>query len=283
MRIILILKLFSCKFSACCSILPFTEKTFTASTIKGKFRLYPILTTVLITAVCIFGFNYLISIVDMGIVSLTGNPLAGVEVPTSVIGYIVVIISFAIVPAIVEELIYRGVVFNGLNKTYKPAVSILLSALIFALMHFGVHQFVYQFIMGVILAALTYFTGSILYGIIFHMINNLTVVSLSYFAPNIFTVNNINALKIALIIIGALLAIGVIIGLFVLLYRLIKKYPTHAEIPEEKSEKEQLLENSQGLSEYDIRQLNPTKIKDKTLLIILTITITVLWLAQIFA
>jgi hypothetical protein len=82
---------------------------------------------------------------------------------------------------------------------------------------------------------------------------------------------------------GAILAAGAIVGLFILLYRLVKKYPTHATIPEEKSEKEQLIENSKGLSEYDVRQLNPTKLKDKTLIIILTIAITALWLIQVLA
>ena len=48
-------------------------------------------------------------------------------------------------------------------------------------------------------------------------------------------------------------------------------------------EKEQLIENSKGLSEYDVRQLNPTKLKDKTLIIILTIAITALWLIQVLA
>ena len=257
------------------------KKTFVASTVKGKIRLFPILMTMLITAVCVFGFNYLIAIVDIGLVALTKEPIVGTAIPTSVIGYIVVVIVFAILPAIVEEFIYRGVVFNGLRKTHKPVAAILLSALIFTLMHLNIHQFVYQYIMGVILACLAYFTGSILYSMVFHLVNNFLVVTLSYYAPNIFTVSSMSGLNISLIIIGAILAAGAITGLFICLHRLVKKYPTHAVIPEEKSEQEQLIENSQGLSEYEIRQLNPTKVKDKTLILILTLSLAALWLLSV--
>ncbi len=258
------------------------KKAFTASTIKGQFRLYPILITMLITAVCVFGFNYFISIVDVGLVALTGEALVGTAIPTSAIGYIVVVIVFAVLPAFVEELVYRGVVFNGLKKSYKPVASILLSAFLFAMMHLNIHQFIYQYIMGVILACLAHFTGSILYSIVFHLINNFLVVTLSYLVPNIFVVSNMSALNIILIIFGALLASAAITGLFILLCKIVKKYKTEAVIPEEKTEQEQLIENSKGLSEYEIRQLNPTKIKDKTLITILTISLVVLWIATVF-
>lgn len=259
------------------------KKTFDASTVKGKIRLYPILVTMLITAVCVFGFNYMITLVDYSIFSLTKIEVAATAIPEGFGGYIVVVIAFAIIPGIVEEFIYRGVVFNGLKRSMKPVYAILLSALIFTLIHLGIYQFVYQFIMGVILACLAYYTGSILYSMIFHVTNNFLVVTLSYFAPQIFSISNMSAGIVTLVLFGAIATAGVIVGLIILLKNLIKKYPTAAEVKEEKSEQDQLIENSEGLSEYDIRQLNPPKMKDKTLVIILVSVLIVLWFATVLA
>ncbi len=258
------------------------KKTFEATTIKGKFRLFPILIVMAITAVCIFGFNYLIALVDYSIFSLTDISQDGVAVPQSVIGYIIVVVVFAVVPAIVEEFIYRGVVFNGLRKTFKPWVSIVLSALIFTLAHFNVYQTVYQFIMGIIMATICYFTGSIIYSMIFHLMNNFLVVTLSYFVPKLFVVGDMSALVIFLIILGALVASGIIVGLFFLLSKLVKKTPTAAAIVEEKTEKEQMLQSSEGLSEYDIKQLNPPTLSNKGWTILTIVVFVALWIITNF-
>ena len=258
------------------------KNVVTSSTIKGKFRLYPILLVVAITAVCLFGFNYLITIVDAGLVKLTNKPQAMVSVPQGFGGFVVVFIAFAVIPGVIEEFIYRGVVYNGLRKSYNPIISIVVSALIFALIHFSVFQFVYQFIMGLILATICYYTGSIMYGMIFHVINNGLVVTLNYVAPEMFLVENMSAGNIILIVLAALVASAIIVGLFILLKKVVKKYPTQAEVIEEKSEQEQLIENSQGLSEYDMRQLNPPRLKNKTLLILVCCVLFGLWLAGSF-
>ncbi len=252
-----------------------------ASTIKGKFRLYPILVVVLITAICIFGFNYLITVVDFGLAQFVKKGISAVQAPGGALGIIITVIVFGIVPAIVEELVYRGVVFNGLMKSYKPWKAIVFSALIFMLMHFNVYQMVYQFIMGIILATICYYTGSILYSIIFHAINNVVVVLLSYFAPNIFSAD-LSAINIILIILGALAAAAAIVGLFILLKKLCKKYDTKAEVIEEKSEQEQLIEKSQGLSEYDLKTIHHSSISDEKLVTITILLFAVLWVISNF-
>ena len=258
------------------------KNVVTSSTIKGKIRLYPILLVIAITTVCIFGFNYLIYVFDLSLLKITGVTQSTVAVPQSAIGYILVLITFAIIPGITEEFIYRGVVFNGLKKSSKPHIAIILSALIFALMHLSIYQFLYQFIMGLILATICYYTGSIFYAMIFHVLNNAIVLTFSYFAPNIFVVSNVSALNVVLIILGAMLASAAIVALFIVLKKVVKRYPTQAEVIKEKSEKDQLIENSQGLSEYDMRQLNPPKLKDKTLLTVLICALVVLWIASSF-
>ena len=64
----------------------------------------------------------------------------------------VYIVLFAILPAICEELIFRGVIFNGLRKNFSDTFAVIFSALLFALMHSSVMQLAYPFIMGIIFA-----------------------------------------------------------------------------------------------------------------------------------
>lgn len=249
-----------------------------ATTIKGKIKLWQILVVMAMAAVCIFGFNYLISLTNIGINKLTKIPEALVEVPAGFAGYLIVVLVFAIVPAIVEELVYRGVVFNGLKKNFSTWPAVILSSVIFTLMHFNVYQVVYQLILGVVLAIIAHYTGTILYSMLFHLLNNFIAVTLSIYAPAIFVIDPTKGWVIALILIGALIAAAAIFGLVFLLIKVCKKDPSNAEVIEEKSEQEQLLENSEGLSEYDIRQLNPQKLKDKTWVWLCLTIYAVVWI-----
>lgn len=254
-----------------------------ASTVKGKFQWLPFLVVIAMSVVCLFGFNYLVAVIDTGISNITGKGVSAVEVVGGFGGLVLSSFCFAIVPAIVEEFVYRGVVFNGLKTSFKPVTAILLSALIFMLMHFNIYQTFYQFILGVVLSLICYYTGSILYSIVFHMLNNFMVVLFAYVAPNLFVVSNMSAPIMLLIVGGALLAAGALFGLFVLLKKLCQKYDTRAKVIEEKSEQEQTIENTEGLSEYDIKQLNikPQGYSKKLLWYVIAILV-VMWIITNF-
>ncbi len=74
---------------------------------------------------------------------------------------------------VLEELLYRGVLLQGLRK-YNERFAVIISALIFGLMHQNYQQFVLGFTLGLILAAVTLRTGSIIPSIITHIIVNTT-------------------------------------------------------------------------------------------------------------
>lgn len=254
-----------------------------ASTIKGKFKWLPFLVVVAMSIVCLFGFNYLVEVLNVGISELTGSGVSSIEVVGGFGGLVLSSFCFAIVPALIEELVYRGVIYNGLKSSFKPWTAILLSALIFMLMHFNIYQTFYQFILGVVLGGICYYTGSILYSMVFHMLNNFLAVLFAYVAPSLFTVSNMSAPIVLLIVGGALLSAGALFGLFVLLKKLCQKYDTKAEAIEEKSEREQTIENTEGLSEYDIKQLNikPQGYSKKVLWYTIAILV-VLWIITNF-
>lgn len=96
------------------------------------------------------------------------------------------LICIAIIPAIFEESVYRGLYYNTYKKV-SIIKAILLSALLFSLLHGNINQFSYTFVMGIILALVVEATDSILSGMIIHfMINAMSVVQV-YLLPKIIT------------------------------------------------------------------------------------------------
>ncbi len=80
-------------------------------------------------------------------------------------------ITIAVVPPIVEELIFRGMVLHSLRK-YGDGFAIVGSALLFGLYHGNFVQMVFAFIAGLIMALVVVRTGSLWTSILIHFINN---------------------------------------------------------------------------------------------------------------
>ena len=89
----------------------------------------------------------------------------------SPLGMVLLFISVAIVPAIIEEFAIRGVVMQPLLK-YGEKFAILASALFFSLLHGNMFQIPYTFVGGLILGYLLIKTKSIWPPIILHFVNN---------------------------------------------------------------------------------------------------------------
>ncbi|TAK37713.1 MAG: CPBP family intramembrane metalloprotease [Saprospiraceae bacterium] len=92
------------------------------------------------------------------------------------------ILVMAAVPAIGEEMLFRGVLQQHLVRWMKrPAAAILLTALIFGLAHFEVQRFFAIFLLGVALGLLFYWTQNLWVPIAAHFLNNATQVVVAYF------------------------------------------------------------------------------------------------------
>ncbi|MCR5836019.1 MAG: CPBP family intramembrane metalloprotease [Lachnospiraceae bacterium] len=66
--------------------------------------------------------------------------------------FIVVLLSSGVLGPIVEELVFRGLVYKRLRKCFGFFSSAIASAIIFGFFHLNMVQFVYAFIMGIIMA-----------------------------------------------------------------------------------------------------------------------------------
>ena len=86
---------------------------------------------------------------------------------------ILTFISVAILAPIVEEIIFRGIIFNEASKYKGGAFPIIISALLFGLAHMQPIQIVYAFIVGLIFGFVYSKTHSLPIVMFLHMLNNL--------------------------------------------------------------------------------------------------------------
>jgi membrane protease YdiL (CAAX protease family) len=86
--------------------------------------------------------------------------------------FIISITIIGIIPALTEELFFRGLILDGLKNNYSKRTAILISSLLFGIVHLNPWQFVGGFIIGVVSAWICLKTNSILLSIYIHFFNN---------------------------------------------------------------------------------------------------------------
>ncbi len=86
------------------------------------------------------------------------------------------ILSIALVSPVMEELLFRGAIEGHLlRKGWTPKWAIAVSALIFGLIHLNPAQIPFAFLIGLVFGWLFYRTGSVIPGLIGHILNNSCV------------------------------------------------------------------------------------------------------------
>lgn len=209
---------------------------FTASKFKvKKVKPLPAILCALFGIVFVIGLFGLIEgcfgrLFEMWGVSSTPSPI-----PLDNFGwYVLWLVLFALIPAFVEELIFRGVIFNGLKRGIGSLGAIFLSALIFALIHQNINQFIYPFIMGCVFALVLNKTENLVYPFLMHLFNNITTVTIQYLM-NVGAINldlPINWVYILVSIVLAL-AVGGLFFLFYWFYLRKQEFDPHVEEGEE--------------------------------------------------
>lgn len=98
--------------------------------------------------------------------------------------YVLALLFMAVLPAIGEEIVCRGMLLGGLN-TRDITFGIFISALLFSLMHANPLQTVHQFGLGVVLAVLFVLSGSIVPCMIVHFLNNFITLTVTAYIPEV--------------------------------------------------------------------------------------------------
>lgn len=88
----------------------------------------------------------------------------------------------AVLPALGEELLFRGVLQPVIKKGFgNPHLAIWLSAFLFSIFHQQVYAFLSILILGVVLGYIREWSGSLWPSVILHLINNGTIIVAVYF------------------------------------------------------------------------------------------------------
>lgn len=111
--------------------------------------------------------------------SITGGGYSPSSAPAGTAETLVSVLCVAVVPAIVEEFAFRGVVLGTLRKYTSDGMSVFISAAAFGLIHGNLEQTPFAFCAGLALGYATVRSGSIIPGIIIHFLNNASSVLLS--------------------------------------------------------------------------------------------------------
>ncbi len=90
--------------------------------------------------------------------------------------FILYVINIAVLPALIEEFIFRGVVLQSLRR-FGDGFAILISSLLFGLVHLNFIQTPNAFVLGLVLGYLVVKTGSIWVGVLGHFLNNFLSVA----------------------------------------------------------------------------------------------------------
>lgn len=98
----------------------------------------------------------------------------------SIGGLLLNLLVIALIPAIGEELTFRGVLQQGLTRKMNPHIAIILSAAIFSFIHFQFYGFLPRMFLGLLLGYMFYVSGSLWTSILMHFVNNGTAVLLYY-------------------------------------------------------------------------------------------------------
>ena len=104
---------------------------------------------------------------------------------TTLGGLIINLLLMAVLPAIAEELTFRGVLqhlFTPKNQSSIPHFAIWCSAILFSAIHMQFYGFIPRMLMGALFGYMLAWTGSLWVPILMHFTNNAMAVLLSFFA-----------------------------------------------------------------------------------------------------
>ncbi len=102
------------------------------------------------------------------------------------------VIMIGALAAIGEELLFRGVIQNELQRRYTPAIAIVLSSFIFSFFHFQFYGFVPRLLLGAVLGIVFYKSGSLYISMFLHFMNNAIQVVLYYLQQHDLSTIDIN-------------------------------------------------------------------------------------------
>lgn len=103
------------------------------------------------------------------------------SIPDEPLELILSVVLLTVIPAVLEEVLFRGLIMQGL-RCFGDGIALVASSVLFALAHFNLMQGANALIMGLIIGYFVLRTGSVWIGVILHFVVNI----LSFFETFLF-------------------------------------------------------------------------------------------------
>lgn len=91
------------------------------------------------------------------------------------------LILYGLVSPLVEEIVFRGIIYNRIKRFYSITKAVIFSALLFGAFHANLPQFAYGTCMGVLIALCYERTGCFYAPLLFHAAANVAVFLTAFF------------------------------------------------------------------------------------------------------
>lgn len=90
--------------------------------------------------------------------------------------FVLIVLVVAVMPAVGEELLFRGLLLGSLRDKYKAGWAIVISSVIFGLFHMSLVKLIPTALLGICLAVVVTKGGSIFLSMLLHFTNNMILV-----------------------------------------------------------------------------------------------------------
>lgn len=160
-------------------------------------------------------------------------PQQPITIPSNYMELFYMIVIIAVLPAIFEELLCRGILLRG-YEGYGIRFGVVISAVFFAILHFSLTNFIFPLLLGIMLGVMVYRTNSIYSAIIVHFVNNAVGVIVLFFTKPSQTdfYEQITKTDILQYLCLAIIAGIVMAGALIYIFKTTK--PTTTSIPKQK-------------------------------------------------
>ncbi len=171
-------------------ILPFIACKYTKGNVKEVYRLKRPTVKNLFAGIILylgfFGLSYISGdLIERVFPGKLGGATQGVTDITSQAPVFVAFLLIAFLPAVSEELLFRGYLMTAFSGKYKMLPNCVITALLFGVMHLSLPRLLPLVLLGFCNCYAAYKSKSLIVSIIMHLINNSYSVFALYFSDKI--------------------------------------------------------------------------------------------------
>lgn len=124
-----------------------------------------------------FGLNLLFDLVGLSGRSQTFSQVVKAQYGVE---FVCGLILYGILSPVVEEAVFRGLIYNRMKRCFHPKIALICSALIFGAYHGNLVQAIYGAILGFLIAYTYERYGSFAAPVIFHGVANVSIYAITY-------------------------------------------------------------------------------------------------------